>query len=96
MTLEEHARQAFHAINAAEYKCSLAEAQVDKVQFEQVKKQYEVAEEAFVQGAKWHTNALLETACEQYCDKCMSLGGCDWSGVGECKQLTTLKQALQS
>ena len=58
------ARKAFHAINDKEYNCSLAESQVDGKLFDSVKKEYEVAEAAFVQGAKWAQKVLTDVACD--------------------------------
>lgn len=54
--LEEDAINAFHAINDSEYNCSLAEAQYSEEAYNRVKKEYEIAQNAFVQGAMYRHN----------------------------------------
>lgn len=49
----EDAINAFNTINGQEYKCALAEAQVNETLFNQVKKEYTIAENAFLQGVEW-------------------------------------------
>lgn len=62
--LKEKAKEAFDLINEKEYRCSLAESQVSEQLYEQVKKEYNIAENAFVQGAIWQHKIDIEKACE--------------------------------
>lgn len=65
-TIEERAIAAFNAINEREYKCALAESQVSKQLYEQVKKEYSIAQNAFVQGVMYQRKIDIEKACEVY------------------------------
>lgn len=63
-TIEERAKAAFDAINSREYKCALAEAQVSEELYEQVKREYVIAQNAFVQGVMYQRKIDIEKACE--------------------------------
>lgn len=54
--IKQKAREAFASINHAEYQCALAESQYSEPSFDQVKKEYSIAENAFIQGAIWMNN----------------------------------------
>lgn len=51
--IKEDALNAFNAINGDEYRCALAESQTNDALFNQVKKEYGIAESAFLQGVQW-------------------------------------------
>lgn len=58
---EVSARKAFRIINNNEYNSTLAESMGDVVLFNQVRTLYNIAENAFVQGAKWAFNVVEES-----------------------------------
>lgn len=94
-TIEKRAKAAFDAINSREYKCALAEAQVSEQLYERVKKEYSIAQNAFVQGVIYQRKIDIEKACEAYCKVCDTKECEEFDYEVECCWLKKFRKALE-